>query len=144
MSEAKIHGYGNVDLEGVPRHSGDPRYGEEREERSLLGLTSCATKETKAVYPAKLKIGLRERVWSSTHKNRELLVTRLTELNVAGTDGPEHGKKTLGHSAVAQGMRESRSSPETPSLHGLLQANTESLENHLTTWRPHPETTGQQ
>ena len=42
MSEAKIHGYGNVDLEGVPRHSGDPRYGEEREERSLLGLTSCA------------------------------------------------------------------------------------------------------
>ena len=46
-NETKNHGSLTLDRDGVPQHTGNPQYGEECEQRAILGSTSCAPKESR-------------------------------------------------------------------------------------------------
>ena len=65
-----------IDKDSVPHYSGDPRFGEEYEERALLGLDSCSNKEYQKAYASRLKNALFGRAWDMTHKDPRIAATR--------------------------------------------------------------------
>ena len=67
-----------VDKEGVAHYNGDPSYGEEWEERALLGFAAVKEADRK-LYPLKLKNALTGRAWTMTRKRPEISILKLTE-----------------------------------------------------------------
>ena len=65
-----------LDKDSVVHYNGDPSFGEEYEERCLLGYESQPTKETKASYAIRLKNGLTGRAWQLTHKKAEITTSK--------------------------------------------------------------------
>eukprot|EP00959_Pyramimonas_sp_CCMP1952_P267934 5601943-Pyramimonas_sp.AAC.1 len=60
-----------VDKEGVVHYNGDPSYGEEFEERAILGYHASEEK-IKKLYAIKLKNSLNGRAWALTRKKAEI------------------------------------------------------------------------
>ena len=65
-----------VDKDGIAHYNGDPAFGEEWQERALLGFATVK-KEDKQLYALKLKNALSGRAWTMTHKKEEIQVTKL-------------------------------------------------------------------
>ena len=72
-----------MDKEGVVHYNGDPAYGEEFEERAILGYHAREEKIQK-LYAVKLKSSLTGRAWNLTRKKAEIATAEV--LRKAGGD----------------------------------------------------------
>ena len=66
-----------VDKEGIVQYDGDPKHGEEYQERAMLSFYSLKDADAKKLFCLKLKNGLRGRAWILTHKRPDMKVEKL-------------------------------------------------------------------
>ena len=66
MSHPQDQGALYIDRDGIPRWNGEPKFGEEWEERKWLAFDCCTGKDFKLAFPSRLRNGLTGRAWEMT------------------------------------------------------------------------------
>ena len=87
MSHPQDQGALYIDRDGIPRWNGEPKFGEEWEERTWLAFDCCTGKDFKLAFPSRLRNGLTGRAWEMTKAKPDMVAKKIREL-AATKDGP--------------------------------------------------------